>query len=428
MTPRSMLKTGWLIAVVMAPLGVITIKHWMDGLFILAALCSIAILVLNRTLTNAAHPTQLLRQPWVRSVCIAMVSPFLAVLISQMIRQDMQWSYFDSPLRFVLAIPLLIALLAVYKKPIWQLNYLFPFTVILTVLMMPFLPQRDWAVAQPGRITSYFVDPLTFGKIALELAVIGLFLPLSNPDEERRKRNWIVLLKLCALLCGLFLSMRSGSRTGWMAIPIIALLSALYVFRNSQKTSGVLALIVIGVLAFSALHVDSPIKQKFGQALQEFESYQWNAMNKDESISMRISFLRIGFDLFERKPLSGWGDHGFEKYLNDAKMKVYSSDFARNYVLTAGFHNELMTNMVRSGVWGMLSTLLIFLIPLAFFSRQWMRYKQDLYAFCGICFIIFEMTSGLGTEVTNLKFTAAFYSYHIALLFFQSFRSGYRPE
>ncbi len=418
----TVLKNGLIMALALAPLGILTIKHWMDGLFILSSFISIVILISRRALKDHANLFDIVREPWVLAICLAMTAPFLAVLISQAIRQEFEISYFDSPARFLSAIPIIVALLATHKNHIAKLNYIFSVTVLFTFVVMPFLPHSGWSVAQPGRMTSYFVDPLTFGRISLELAVISIFLPLSSAEDARYKRLLVALVKVCVLVCGLILSIRSGSRTGWLALPFITLLSGMYFFRVSWAKGILLSLIVMGALGYATMHVDTTMNRRFELALQEFKAYQWNAMNQDESIPMRISFLRIGIDLFELKPIAGWGDRGFKEYINDEKMKVYSSAFTRHYVLTAGFHNELITNMVRSGVWGMLSTLLIFLVPLLYFSMQWARRKRNIYAFCGICFIVFEAASGMSTEVTNLKFTAAYYAYNIVWLFFQSYR------
>ncbi len=420
----TMLKNGLIMAMALAPMGILTIKHWMDGLFILSSLISIVILISRKSLTDHANLLDIVRQPWVLAICLAMTAPFLAVLISQAIRQEFELSNFDSPLRFLLAIPIIIALLATHKNHVLKLNYIFPCALLFTFVTMPLLPHSGWSVAQPGRMTSYFVDPLTFGRISLELALIGLFIPLASADDNQYRRLLIALVRICALMCGLILSIHSGSRTGWLAVPFITLLAVLYFYRVSRAKGILLSLIVMGALGYASMHMNTTMSRRFELALQEFKAYQWNAMNQDASVPMRISFARIGIDLFELKPIAGWGDHGFKDEINDEKMKVYSSEFTRHYVLTAGFHNELITNMVRSGVWGMLSTLLIFLMPLFYFSRQWAQRKEDIYALCGICFIVFEVASSLSTEVTNLKFTAAYYAYNIVLLFFQSYRFG----
>lgn len=422
MKKSTQVKLGLPIVLAMAPLGALTIRHWMDGLFILASVLAIFILVSDRDTTENNSLKQLLHQPWIIIICFAMTSPFLAVLISQLFRQEFELSYFDSPFRFILFIPLLFALLATYQKPVLALNYSFPAAVLLTFGILPLLPHTGWAVAQPGRITSYFVDPLTFGRMALELSMISVLIPLTCDSDHQNKRFMVAFIKLVVLIAGLLLSIRTGSRTGWLAMPFVTVLWVVYCFRNSRKMAIVMSFALVGVLSYSFMHMDTFMNRRFNLAVQEFKAYQWKSMNKDESIPMRISFVRIGIDLFKLKPLSGWGDRGFEAEINDAEIRTYSSDFTRQYALSAGFHNELITNMVRSGVWGMLSTLLIFFVPLLYFSRCWTRSKENIYAFCGICFIFFEVASGLSTEVTNLKFTAAYYSYMVVILFFQSYR------
>jgi O-antigen ligase len=160
------------------------------------------------------------------------------------------------------------------------------------------------------------------------------------------------------------------------------------------------------------------VHERLELARQEVTGYQWNQMNPDNSTGMRISFARMGWYYFQLQPVSGWGDRGFAKHVNDPEIARFATQYTREFALNAGFHNEVTTNAVRSGIWGLLSTLAIFLLPLAFLIQEAKEAAQQRasIALLGIGFIAIEFISGMSTEVLNLKFTATFYAGMLVVL------------
>jgi O-antigen ligase len=85
--------------------------------------------------------------------------------------------------------------------------------------------------------------------------------------------------------------------------------------------------------------------------------------------------------------------------------------------LTAGFHNEITANMVRSGIWGLISSVALFLMPALFFIRN-MRNKQAMQrdvAFMALAFLTCQFVSSLSMELLNLRYAASFYGLMIAI-------------
>jgi O-antigen ligase len=121
----------------------------------------------------------------------------------------------------------------------------------------------------------------------------------------------------------------------------------------------------------------------------------------------------MGLYFFSERPLSGWGDENFKEKLNDPEISFFSSSFTREFALNSGFHNEFITNMVRSGVLGLLSSLLLITTPLIIFWKL-LTFNRQL-AIAGVTYVICELISGLSTEVFNLKFTAALYAFNISV-------------
>jgi O-antigen ligase len=290
------------------------------------------------------------------------------------------------------------------------LEYTVPTTVFVTALSAFLHPNLSYTGSGVERITTYFVDPLTFGSICLALAMFSLV----SINAGKVDPLWLRVYKLCGFFFGLYMSFISGSRTGWMAIPVI-----LWMWLRFRKNFPHW-LIFLSVFAFClAVYFLIPVVTiRVDLGVHQFLHYHWNAMNSDDPIESRIAFSRIGWFVFEHNPLGGWGDKGFKCLLDAPELKRFAPESTRYLPYQAGFHNEVVTNMVRSGIWGLMSSLALFFVPISLFVNG-LRSQSALtknHALIGISYMLCILVSAMSTEVFNLKFTAAFHAFMIASL------------
>jgi O-antigen ligase len=218
-------------------------------------------------------------------------------------------------------------------------------------------------------------------------------------------------LKLIAVVIGIGFSIYSGSRTGWLGLPIILFFFLTRVFPFKRIYSSLLAAGLMVAVSIGFYSASSNVHDRVQMAWQEASSYKRTELNPDNSAGMRMSFARMGWYYFKMQPLAGWGDKGFAGHVNDPAISGFASQYTREFVLTAGFHNEITTNAVRSGIWGLISSLALFLVPLVFFARVVLQGGAgSTVAFLGFCYVLMEFIAGMSTEVLNLKFTATFYA------------------
>ncbi len=96
--------------------------------------------------------------------------------------------------------------------------------------------------------------------------------------------------------------------------------------------------------------------------------------------------------------------------MNSSEIVQYASEYARNFP-DHGFHNETLTSAVRSGIWGLVSSISFFLVPIIWAVKILQKsINADLKVFgFFILFLMFHMLlAGMTTEVTNLVFLASF--------------------
>lgn len=390
------------------PTFTLLIKGWTGILLVIAAIFAIFILSINpaKNLTTTFNPLQ---KKMIWGVIITFTSPCLAILMSQVFQNKFSLQTYDAPSKFLLAIPIFLLLTRLKVNLEKLIEYIFPTTLLLTLLFMPFLPKTGWGI-YVHRVTTYFVDHLTFGRICIAFAILSL--ATLNFKKPIQLSN---LFKLLGVLAGIYLSINSGSRTGWLALPLALALIVSIQFQDKLKAFLTGAIVAISVSLVMYQNIET-VKQRTNDAINEISTYQMDSVNPDNSVGQRISFIRMGIYYFSLNPLSGWGDHGFKSHINDAEITKFTSEYTRQFALNAGFHNEFITNAVRSGIWGIIATALLFFIPLWILitSRKLTEYKNLRYL--GILYIICEFISGMSTEVFNLKFTASLYAIMISII------------
>lgn len=388
------------------PLFALTLRGWINACLLITLLLCVWVLVRDskqRTGPIGGRGNQI----WLRVFVLAIASPVAAVFLSQVFRREFEWAYYDSASKFLFAIPLVMVILQKRINVVRFIEYAVPAAVFITAFSLLVHPYAGWG---PSRMTTYFVDPLTFGSICLTLASISLL----SIDLDKLDVMPVRIYKFTAFILGLYLSFLSGSRTGWLAIPIV-----LWLWLRCKKRLPHWVILAAVALFCGAVYFSMPIvKLRLDAGVGELMRYQWSSMNGDTSVGMRISFYRIGWDFFCQNPLGGWGDKGFKLLLSAPELEKFASDFAIGFTLSAGFHNEIITNMVRSGIWGLLASLGLFLVPLALFV-QGMRSASAMirnHALLGLGYLICVMVSAMTTEVFNLKYAASFHAMMLASL------------
>jgi O-antigen ligase len=346
-------------------------------------------------------------------------APLLAVVLGQIFRFDFYSPNWDGPLRLVLCVPIFLAiakgkLWAESNKSITQiwLTTILPLTLLWTLFFRLAWP-TNWG---PVDLTTYFVDPLSFGSYTL---LFSLFITLGLSEYWAKLSNANKCLCFLGVVSGIYLSVTSGSRTGWFNLPVFLCIWAFFVLkpRIGIRRSSLLLVFLVTVL-FVALASNAYLLNKFILVWTEIVDYKWNAPNADTSVGLRLSFYRMGLTYFLERPFAGWGDLGWALQMNQQEFLKFASDYARESP-RHGFHNEIITSAVRSGIWGLIASLGFFAVV---FIRaiQGIRLRtmgdHRLISITLLVFISHLFISGLTTEITNLVFLSSFIGLTLAVL------------
>jgi O-antigen ligase len=393
------------------PLCLFSVKGWASAILFTSAAITFVLFF-----TNCGDETPGRKQGiWVIFIMAMFVFPLVAAMISSALRGEWNWSSFDSFSRFFLAAPIFYI---AYRNKARVLNwwqYLIPVSLILTLVSTTFLPgyYGDTNPFDNPRLAIFFVDPLTLGYLCLTLGVLSFFsINMSLSDDWK-----IVLLKVLGGMVGFYISLKTESRTGWLAIPLML---ALFIYTRGPKNQllSTLAAISISVVITTGMYLSSPTLQNgLHNANIDLKAYQFNGLNSETSIGERISFARMGLYYFKLSPLYGWGLRGYQARSNDPELLEFASQNTRASPARGSlFHNEIITNTVVHGIFGLVAILSLFFLPMVLCVRQWRGGVNPRLCAFGLAYLFCVIISSLSTEIFSLKFAASFHAVFLACL------------
>jgi O-antigen ligase len=394
-----------------APLFVLTVHRWANAvLFLGCPIALVLLLLLRRDLpVPALAPRE--RRLSCAMVC-ALAAPLAAALLSAALRGDFESSQFDAPSRFLAAIPIFLFVLRSRASVGSFMQWVLPAGLVLALALLEVAgPDPHW----PTRDTTRIVDPLVFGYLTLSFGLMCL--ASITPREWRGAGRLGVLVRLAGLALGLYLSVRSGSRTGWLAVPIVLAAWLYHHWGRSHPMATVRAVLGALALTLATYLLVPPVAERVDEAVREAADYTWHSIPAETSVGLRITYLRIASDLFAMHPLAGVGDTSRNPPAPPSAFP-YASEMAVSAAFSSAFHNQLVSNAVRNGLGGLLATAALLLVPLAICARGLRRSAagggKDVamgFAFCA-CMVV----SSFSTEIVDLKYAASFYGVMTAVL------------
>lgn len=370
----------------------------MDTMFFILLGCSLYLLYKNKA---AGTPLSLDRSAL--PFLIAMFLPTLAVFANHVSLNIFDLHPYDSPARFLLA-PLIY--LALANTPInlaLMLEIAFPTGAIASLLTAKVTPTVD------GRAVTYFLDAIHFGDLALLFGFLSLF----SINWGRRDPRWVLSLKLLGFIAGLYTSILSGTRGGWVAIPV---LFTLWLFWSTPKQLKVYRTLMVLTACLASYFLSGMVHQRVDRAISNLHSYE--AGQVDSGTAARLELWKASYYMFTQRPLFGVGPVGFKQMLTN----LHDRGIINELVVTEGnaeAHSEIAGNLARYGAAGLISILALYFAPIWSF-RKFLHSDSLLSAGAarmGICVAVSFLIFGLTVETFDLKMVAAIYSLTISVLF-----------
>ena len=208
------------------------------------------------------------------------------------------------------------------------------------------------------RVEGYTHHAITFGDLALALGVMSL----CSVSEFRKTR--LAFLPVAALLCGVTASVLSGSRGGWLALPLAAV--PLFLCRRAIHGRAIVsALGLMSVLCVAAyLAPATGIAQRLAEAASDVRLY-FNHGDAGTSVGIRLELWKASWMMFTEHPLLGVGRAGF---FDTLQVLARQGKLQQSPALAfSSSHNDFLNFLAIGGLLDGSFLLLMYFGPLFFF-------------------------------------------------------------
>lgn len=266
-----------------------------------------------------------------------------------------------------------------------------------------FIAYQRWhlGIERPGGL----INPITFGDMML---CMGLMCLAATLDFSGRNVLWPAL----GALVGLAGSIITGTRGGWLAIALSAVLLVQYGHVLQGRWRKGLALLVLLLLVGSYFVPAAGTRARVDQGLTDVHEY-FNGGPTDTSMGIRFELWRTATQLIEQHPLAGASvpriQAEMQALVNAGKAPAYVMDYSH-------FHNQILQTLVYGGVIGLLAWAATLLAPFLFFRRQLRLGASPAPALAGMLLVLSYFSFGLTEVIMWSVHSSMFYAMMLFLL------------
>lgn len=314
---------------------------------------------------------------------------------------------FDRPLRFLLAIPVLLLILRFPPRQTW----------LWSGLSLGAIGAGSWGLWQRfgngiERVGGY-LHPIQFGNLSMLMGVLCLA-GLGWAVLQRRRAIWVVLLLLGALL-GMLGSLMSGSRGGWVGLPVIG-----YVLYRGFGRQLPLALkvsvagLVVTLATLVFVLPQTGVQQRVNSAISDISLYV-SGEESNTSLGLRFEMWRGASQLIIQRPLLGWGESGYEAEMINLGQQQTISPVAAQF---GHAHNEFIDALAKRGVVGLAALVMLYMVPLKMFASGVVHENLQIraLALAGTLLPVAFIDFGLSQTFLAHNSGAMFYAFWLAVI------------
>ncbi len=248
---------------------------------------------------------------------------------------------------------------------------------------------------------------IVFGNISL---LFGFFSLMSAIYFKRLFNRYMAVLPLIAAFGGFMASLLSGSRGGWLFVPVGALL-LMWIFRrelgNRPLIKWVAAALALALVVAGAIFWNE-VGDRIGQAVTQASAYLSGAGGAHTSVGLRFEMWKAAVHAIAESPWVGVGIDGFHHYLGQfaaqGKMVAEAASFDHA-------HNQFLHTWATAGTVGLAGLLALFLLPLKVFLAGCNSQDMEIKALAasGVLLVVGFATFCLTDSLLFVRHSSNFY-------------------
>ena len=329
-----------------------------------------------------------------------LVYPAVAAL-DMWLRAGWIWTEFQEPSRFLLVLPIfLMARRVGFSQDMLKWGV---FVGAMVAAGWGYYQKINLGWHRAGGGTSGLIA--AFGDIGLMLGVLSV--ALFQPQWRLQKR-WL-LLALLGLFCGVFASLASGTKGGWISLPFLFwIMVDLTENPTYKKRLSVLAGFILA--AFLVWFFVPFISERVNVIPTAIYEYFVNGHIMDFSAGMRLALWHAAALIFWDNPLFGTGPGSF----NIQKVALVEKGLISPLTGNMGPHSQLLNSLYEQGVVGALMVYSIY-VTFIFHCRAHLINNKAL-ATSGILLAVGFMDFGIAEVIWDINNAGVFFTVMMVLI------------
>jgi O-antigen ligase len=320
-------------------------------------------LALGAAIVNRRMPGYFSALRTYRWFTIGMLALVVAVAVQQLLFGYWLPRQFDALSRFVLALPVFLLLRQLPSRNLRMIGWGCA-AGALAVGVWALIDQPPGGWTDANRLNNSYTNAIPFGDTALLLGFLSAFtIGWDNP------RDWRVLVpRLLALAAGGYASYLSGTRGGWLAVPVFVVLLGMQYRWFTHKKRLMIATLAI-VIAATALLSTERVHRRITEV-----STDVSMLHKGEdytSVGLRLQLWNASRLIFMQHPVYGVGKGHLAQELGVmAKRGEVKAE-----IVNERAHSDFFSTLAEMGAIGVICLLLFYYGISVYFWRY--RHSAD---------------------------------------------------
>ncbi|VAW70387.1 hypothetical protein MNBD_GAMMA10-3124 [hydrothermal vent metagenome] len=257
--------------------------------------------------------------------------------------------------------------------------------------------------------------PILFGNMALVMGCMSV----AGYGWFKRRGKIQALLPVIALLSGIFASVLSGSRGGWVAVPFLIAAFFWYIQPHFSLKSKFIITAMVFVISCAlylvpqtkvGFHIDRTV-----DSIQQYSDSEITSNKRATSVGTRFEMWQAAWKMYLDNPVLGvgWGH-----YEETAQQQVDQGLRNKVAALHDHPHSQYFSALANGGTVGFIALMILYLIPVWLFVKSIKQGKTpDIrrLALAGLVLIIAFMAFGLSEPMLFRSRSVNFFAFYLAI-------------
>jgi len=317
-----------------------------------------------------------------------------------LLRDTWDWNEFKEPSRFILVVPIFLAIRSVR----------FPLAYVFAGIIMGAIWAGGHGIYQREFLNIYRAGGgashvTAFGNISLLMGMMSL----ASVSLFKQHKYTMVLLALVGLSFGIMASVTSGSKGGWISLPLL-LWIAIDLLEKPTYAKRFVSVLVMATIAAIAYLSSGLVQSRIDVVIPSLITYFTSGEIADGSVGPRLEMWSASWIIFTQHPIfgAGVGNYFTEKVALIEQGVIQAT--VGSYVQS---HNQLLQSLAEGGVIGMACVYSIYAALIALYKNALTKTKS--MAVCGLMLAIAFMDFGMADGIWSITNAGTFFTVTAAI-------------